>query len=179
MRTAVGLFVVAVILVGFPLLAVTVGRRLPVPNPRPPVDDADLWLARSLGVTGVDHLAVVQAVTEGRQVEPRLRCAAVAYATRLALQEKPKQQPRRRGWLLRIWVAVIIAGVASLFLLRFSWSLLWNVFFYIVVGPVVMVSMRRRRRQRIERSIELNNESVRPNDGGLDTQPEVGPQEQQ
>lgn len=120
--TVVLLGVVAVLVLGLPLLAVGVDRVLPQFTGRPVAPAPLQVLARRYDLVPRDLIEVQAAVAEGRAAEPlRLAAAAVDHATWIAgldLWDRPAERTRTvrartRRVLLVVWPVLIVGYVVD------------------------------------------------------------------
>jgi hypothetical protein len=124
--TGVLLGVIAVLVLGLPLLALGLDRVLPQLKGRPVAEDAVQVLARRHHLVPRDVIEVQAAVAEGRAVRPpRLAAAVIDHASHVAgldMWGRPRGEKRRlsartRLGLLLVWVAVlvgyVVAGIVS------------------------------------------------------------------
>jgi hypothetical protein len=156
----VAIVLVLLILVGLPLLAWWVGSRPVLDRLGASADDDPRPLVvREHGLTLAEADEVERAVTWGRALsEPRLRAAAVDWATRLeaAARRRRARRPPADGWLI---VLAVVAGAGAVGYAVFAvvadrWDgLPWVT----VVQWLVFSAIGWRRRQGPARAIVLNS----------------------
>lgn len=154
--TGVLLGVIAVLVLGLPLLALGVDRVLPQLKGRPVAPDPVQVLARRHHLAPRDLIEVQAAVTEGRAARPRrLAAAAVDHASHVAgldMWDRPQARERLVSARLRPVLAVVWVVLALGYLVNGIVSgddnliVLWVV--YLAAACVVVPLQRRAWRRR-------------------------------
>ena len=156
----VAIVLVLLLLVGLPLLAWWVATRPALDRLGARADeDPRALVVQAHSLTLVEADEVERAVTWGRALtEPRLRAAAVDWATRLevAAQRRRERRPHAEGWLV---VLAVVAGAAAVGYAVFavvagSWN---GPPWLTVVQWLVVSGIGWRRRQGPARAIALNS----------------------
>lgn len=162
--TGVLLWLVVLLLVGLPLLALAAGRWLPMPRGRPGPTDPALKIARAHGVGGMDAIRMQEAVERGEQVVPALRPAVVAWAehvlTERTIRRGALRSRRYRVGLVALGVAAgcgLVVAVARA--LDGDLGNLVGVAVQVVLVSVVNAVWIRRRRARARAAIAANREA--------------------
>ncbi|RJK94773.1 hypothetical protein [Vallicoccus soli] len=164
MGTGVGIVLLVAIGVGFPLLALHVGRRFPLPG-APAAPDDEWALARRLRLSWQDEDAVARALGRGeRSADARLRPAVVAIG-RHRLQQRRRERASAlrfaRRWRYPVAAAAVVGAALVVRGPAPSYLDLGSLAPGLLNG-VGLALLGRLQRRRLERAVRLNQDSASP-----------------